>query len=180
MQNEGPLDVRDLRQCHQQRILHMDMARGGFANVYRCVEHPRLTWQTTVERRGATPVRTYQVDGITVPDLETAVVWLNRSREENEAMAEQSDAAQLDLKGGTGTKKWTLQDGITELKREEGFRGRVYPRLIARGEMTEGEANKHNAALTGAITFMEFCLLHEADLREFMALRLKSKKEQAA
>jgi hypothetical protein len=75
----------------------------------------------------------------------------------------------LPLTGGTGTKKWTLADGISECKREMHMRARVYPNLIARGQLTEQDANKQNVALHGTLIFLQFCAKHELRLRQVLA-----------
>ena len=51
----------------------------------------------------------------------------------------------------------TLQDQITEVQREIGLRRLVYPKFVARGQMTEGQATYHLAvmeAVLGTLTQM--------------------------
>ncbi len=74
----------------------------------------------------------------------------------------------LPLEGGAGERKWRLQDGIAECKRELHMRERVYPNLIGRGQLTEADANKHNKDLQGTLRFLEFCLKNEVRLRQAM------------
>lgn len=74
----------------------------------------------------------------------------------------------LPLEGGSGEKKWTLSDGISEVKRELMLREQVYPRRIATKAMTEGEAAHHMREMRGVLRFLEFCLKHEKRLRQVM------------
>ena len=79
-----------------------------------------------------------------------------------------SAQASMPLAGGSGEKKWHLQDGISEIKRELMMRERVYPRLIARGQIEQPEADKRNRDMMGTLRFLEFCLKNEARLRQVM------------
>lgn len=81
---------------------------------------------------------------------------------------------QLNLEGGQGQKKWTFADGITEIKREQFQRGRVYPGLIGRGSLSQDDANQQNKALQGCLTFLEFCAPYQDLLRQVLML-LKSR-----
>ena len=83
---------------------------------------------------------------------------------------------ELNLTGGAGQKKWSLKEGIAEVKSEQFHRGRVYPRLIASGQMTEADAIRQDWALAGVLNFMEFCIQHELALREFMTARIEEAK----
>lgn len=76
--------------------------------------------------------------------------------------------AGLPLQGGAGERKWTLRDGIAELKREQRQRARVYPRLVASGRLEQREADQQNRDLQGMLTFAEFCLKNEARLRQVL------------
>jgi hypothetical protein len=71
----------------------------------------------------------------------------------------------LPLTGGSGQPKWTIAEGITELKREAHMRQRVYPGLVARGQLEQGEADRQNRRLQGTIRFLEFCAKNEVRLR---------------
>ena len=45
----------------------------------------------------------------------------------------------------------TLDDQVAEIERELFFRGRVYPGLVARGKMTQKEADRHTARMRAAL-----------------------------
>ena len=74
----------------------------------------------------------------------------------------------LPLEGGYGEKKWTLQVGIAEVKRELMLREKVYAHRIATKAMSEQEAAVHMRDMRGVLTFLEFCLKHEGRLRQVM------------
>jgi len=74
--------------------------------------------------------------------------------------------ATLPLSGGSGEKKWTLADGISEVKRELMLREKVYAYRISTKAMTEQEAFVHMRDMRGVLTFLEFCLKNEARLRQ--------------
>jgi hypothetical protein len=161
-----PLTVEDLKQCHWRFLVHMRLAKGGSHMAWRCQEHPRLERSRGRETSRNAIVTQLWVDRHPVRDLAEAVEFLNRTEEENAAMAEQQ--ASMPLAGGSGEKKWSLKDGIAEIKREQFHRGRVYPRLVASGQLSQAEANKQDWALQGTLTFLEFCLKNEARLRQIM------------
>lgn len=71
------------------------------------------------------------------------------------------------LTGGSGERKWTLADGIAEVKRELGLRERVYPTFIARASLSEHEAARQMRDLQGTLKFLVFCASHEAKLKRF-------------
>jgi len=77
--------------------------------------------------------------------------------------------ATLPLSGGSGEKKWTLSDGIAEVKREIGLRQRVYPQFVARQSMSQHEADAHMKAMEGVLKFLQFCGNNEVRLRSFFA-----------
>jgi hypothetical protein len=170
---EGLITAEDLKGCRRQLLVHIKLAKGGVHFDYQCIEHPRLRQFVRRASRNSTTMRTMMVDGLEVKTLAEAAEALNRTPEENEAMAEQ-----LNLEGGAGQKKWTLRAGIDECKRELHMRGIVYPTHIGRGQLTEADANKQNAALQGIQTFLEFCEPHQDLLRQLMAL-LKKRPEFA-
>lgn len=164
MDGDGPVDVRDLKQCRMRTVLHMKM-QGGSCLVSECIEYPRLR---KMKRRSGNEVDVrITVDGLEVVGWQAIVDALNRPREENERMADDADKAAL----AGGKRKWKLDDGIAELEHIEQERSRTYPTHIARGALTEAEANQHSAALAGTLTLLRFCKKHEEALRTFMKAR---------
>jgi hypothetical protein len=161
-----PLTVEELKQCHWGHALCLDGAKGMFAQTRTCKEHPRLAKYVGRESSKHPVVLRLTVDGLRVANLAEAAAALNRTEEENATMAEQQ--ASMPLAGGAGEKKWTLKEGIAEIKREQFHRGRVYPRLVASGQLDQADANKQDWALQGTLTFLEFCLKNEAKLRQVM------------
>ncbi len=174
MSSDAPLDVEELRRCRLQRWMHIDLARGGTSNVYRCVEFPRLQRVRVRETSRSPETSRWSVDGVEFANLAECCEALHRTREENEAMADERE------RQAAGMGKWKLADGIAELEHVEQDRSARYPTLIARDGMTQAEANAHNAALAGTLTFLRFCKEHEYALRAFMSQALKAKAEAAA
>lgn len=58
-----------------------------------------------------------------------------------------------------------LAEQIAELKREAALRVNVYPSFVARGRMTEQEAEKYKARLSAAITTLEWLQRNEMRVR---------------
>lgn len=83
-------------------------------------------------------------------------------------MADEQTGA-LPLEGGSGSKKWTLADGIAEVKRELMLRERVYAHRVQTKAMSQHEADHHMAQMQGVLRFLEFCLKKEAALRQALA-----------
>lgn len=73
----------------------------------------------------------------------------------------------LPLSDGSGSKKWTLSDGISEVKRELMLREKVYAHRVATKAMTQQEADHHMRQLQGVLTFLMFCANNEVKLRGF-------------
>lgn len=164
--------LEDLKQCHWGHTTFLDGAKGSWQRHRSCQEHARLKLVRGCDSRTSPIWRRMWVDGVLlVANLAEAAAALNRTPEENAAMAEERDRAQqvaMPLQGGSGEKKWKLADGISECKRELMQRERVYPRLIDRGQLEQHTANQQNRDLTGILRFLEWCLKREARLREFM------------
>lgn len=173
--DDGPLGILDLKQCHLHTSMHMSLTKGGCTYVKTCVEFPRLQkWEGRDTGRSPWWSR-WTVDGIEIANLADAVVWLNRSREENEAVADEREKAAA----GSTPPKWRIADGLAECERELQQRSGRYAQLIGRGALTEIEANQQNAALQGTIRFLQFCKDNEAALREFMSQAVKAKADAA-
>lgn len=169
MSDDGPLSVWDLKQCKLQLTLHMSLAKGGAHYLYTCQQYPRLQRRKSADTGRGPFLMQWLVDGIAFANLEECCVALNRTREENEQMADENARA------GAGMAKWKIADGITELERDQQERGRTYPQLIGRSALSEAEANMRNAALEGAIKFLKFCKDNEPALREFMRQAIAAK-----
>jgi hypothetical protein len=73
--------------------------------------------------------------------------------------------APLPLQGGSGEKKWTLADGIAEIRRELALRKQVYPNFVARNRYTQDQVDGFVRNLEGALKFLEFCANNEARLK---------------
>jgi len=68
----------------------------------------------------------------------------------------------------TNAPKWSLADGVAECRRELHLRQRVYPTFIARGQLTQHDADKQNRAMQGTVRFLEFCANNEVRLRSLL------------
>lgn len=49
-------------------------------------------------------------------------------------------------------RKISIEQQISEIQREIGLRKNVYPGLVARGKMRQGEADEHMARIEAALT----------------------------
>lgn len=76
--------------------------------------------------------------------------------------------SELPLAGGTGQRKWTIAEGVSEIKRELRMRERVYPSLITREKLTEEDAVRQNWRLQGALRLLEWCGNNEVKLRKLL------------
>ena len=164
----------DLKGVSATLVMHMSMSKGGSHYLYRCDKFPRVTKRSGRETRRHPFITELLVDGFVVAGIAEACAALNRTPEENAAMADGN--GELKLTGGAGEKKWSLKEGVAEIKREQFHRGRVYPRLVASGQMTEADAIRQDWALAGVLNFLEFCAKREPALREFMAQVLEQEK----
>jgi hypothetical protein len=74
--------------------------------------------------------------------------------------------SELDLTGGSGDAKWTIAEGITEIKRELAMRARVYPHRVTTGAMDKHEADRQVRRLEGTLRFLEWCAKREPEIRK--------------
>lgn len=181
-----PVTVEDLKGSVMQTTLHMRLARGGNCLEKQSVTWPRLRQVASRAHRSAPNIRKTYVDKLECRTLDDVAAALNRTEEENNAMQDgqerqrEIEAEQLRLGGGAGQPKWTLAHGIAECKRELHMRGRVYRRLVDRGELTQIEADRQIRHLQGTQRFLEFCAKHEPRLREIVEGFMASEQERAA
>lgn len=53
-------------------------------------------------------------------------------------------------------RKISIEQQISEIQREIGLRKNVYPGLVARGRMRQGEADEHMARIEAALTTLQW------------------------
>lgn len=56
----------------------------------------------------------------------------------------------------TEKRKISIEQQISEIQREIGLRKNVYPGLVARGKMRQGEADEHMARIEAALTTLQW------------------------
>lgn len=70
--------------------------------------------------------------------------------------------------------KHSLNVQIAEVKREIAFRTNVYPGLVTKGKMRQGEADEHMARMQSVQATLEFMAEHEDTIREAIAAKKKA------
>jgi hypothetical protein len=174
--DDGPIDVSDLKASKWRRTMHIDKAQGGTTNILQCVNWPRLECWEVRETRDAELERVFMVDGITVETLEEAVTWLNRTREENERMAEERDGKPTP----PPQRKFTLTAGIAFCEQLQEQFARTHEIYIQRGQLTQQESDQQKAQLAGLLAFAKFWKEHEEPMRELAAKIVRDKQKKSA
>ncbi|MGE0023975.1 MAG: hypothetical protein AB7S70_10135 [Hyphomicrobium sp.] len=151
-------------QTHRTALFaHCDMSpRGSFVNIYKVVGLERITVHRT-HMRGENPRLSYFVDEKPCRDAQAAVDLYNGDITPEQAMpAEEDEKPPADKP----KPRFSIHQQIEEVKYELMQRDNVYPRLVRKGTLRQGEADLHTARMEAALRSLEWLRDNEPHIKQ--------------